>query len=259
MPFADIEGIRLHYRLDGDGNLPVLVLSNSLGANLFMWEPQLTELAPHFRILRYDNRGHGQSPAPAGPRTIEDLGRDVLYLLDSLRIDRASFCGLSMGGVIGQWLGIYAAERLERLVLANTAAKIGTADVWNARMELVLREGLYPVIPGTLERWFTAPFRAAHSETIETTVAMLHGTNVQAYSDCCAALRDADFRSSLSAIAVPTLVIAGIHDPVTTPEDGRYLADNIPGAGYAELAAAHLSNVEAAPAFNAKLQEFLLA
>jgi pimeloyl-ACP methyl ester carboxylesterase len=151
------------------------------------------------------------------------------------------------------------ADRLHKLVLANTAAKIGVPDVWNARIELVLREGLDPVIPGTLERWFTPGFHAAHPEAIEATDAMLRGTNVPAYAACCAAIRDADFRSRLSAIAVPTLVLAGTHDPVTTPQDGRYLADNIPAANYIELNAAHLSNVEAAAAFNAKLLEFLRA
>jgi 3-oxoadipate enol-lactonase len=259
MAFADFEGIRLHYQLTGDSTLPVLVFSNSLGADLSMWEPQLAALAPHFRILRYDNRGHGQSSASAGPFAIEDLGRDVLRLLDALQVERASFCGISMGGVIGQWLGIHVADRLHKLVLANTAAKIGVPDVWNARIELVLREGLDPVIPGTLERWFTPGFHAAHPEVIEATDAMLRGTNVPAYAACCAAIRDADFRSRLSAIAVPTLVLAGTHDPVTTPQDGRYLADNIPAANYIELNAAHLSNVEAAAAFNAKLLEFLRA
>ena len=259
MTFVDFEGIRLHYQLTGDSSLPVLVFSNSLGADLSMWEPQLGALAPHFRILRYDNRGQGGSSASAGPHTIEGLSRDVLRLLDSLQIERASFCGISMGGVIGQWLGIHAADRLHKLVLANTAAKIGVPDAWNARIELVLREGLDPVIPGTLERWFTPAFHAEHPETIVATAAMLRGANVTAYAACCTAIRDADFRASLSAIVAPTLVLTGTSDPVTTPEDGRFLAGNIPDASYVELAAAHLSNVEAAAAFNAALLDFLCA
>jgi len=259
MPFTDFEGIRLHYQISGDSSLPVLVFSNSLGANLSMWEPQLAALDPHFRILRYDHRGHGQSSAPAGPYTIENLGRDVLHLLDAHQIERASFCGISMGGVIGQWLGIQAPDRLHKLILANTAAKIGVPEVWNARIELVLREGLDPVIPGTLERWFTPAFHASHPDAIQATAAMLRAASVPAYAACCAALRDADFRVSLSAISVPTLVLAGRYDPVTTPEDGRYLAENIPAARYAELAAAHLSNVEAATAFNLQMRDFLRA
>lgn len=259
MPFADFERIRLHYQFTGDSNLPALVFSNSLGADLSMWEPQLAALAPHFRILRYDNRGHGESSVPDGPYTIDDLGCDVLRLMNVLHIERASFCGLSMGGVIGQWLGIHTANRLHKLVLANTAAKIGVPEVWNARIELVLNEGLDPVIPGTLERWFTSAFHAAHPEAIQATDAMLRGTSVPAYAACCAAIRDADFRSCLSAIAVATLVLAGTDDPVTTPEDGRYLADNIPAASYVELDSAHLSNVEAAEAFNTALLDFLHA
>ena len=257
MAFAEFNGIRLHYELTGDRSLPVLVLSNSLGASLSMWEPQLAALASRFAILRYDNRGHGLSSAPAGPYAIDDLGHDVLYLLDSLAIEGASFCGISMGGIIGQWLGIHAGDRLNKLILANTAAKIGVPEVWNARIEQVLREGLKPVIPGTLERWFTPAFHAAHPDVIRATAAIIETTNVQAYAACCAAIRDADFRSSLSKIQAPALVLAGTYDPVTPPQDGRYLADNIPGASYLDLPASHLSNTEDAAGFNAALLDFL--
>jgi 3-oxoadipate enol-lactonase/4-carboxymuconolactone decarboxylase len=224
-----------------------------------MWEPQMAALAPYFSILRYDNRGHGQSTAPAGPDAIADLGLDLLHLLDALGIERASFCGLSMGGVLGQWLGVHAPGRFDKLVLANTAAKIGTPEVWNARIELVLRDGLDPVIPGTLERWFTPAFHAAHPDVIRSIASTLAATGVPAYAACCAAIRDADFREQLSVIALPTLVIAGTYDPVTTPQDGRYLADNIPLASYVELPAAHLSSTETAPGFNTALLRFLEA
>ncbi len=257
MAFTDFEGIRLHYELTGDRSRPVLVFSNSLGANLSMWELQVAALTPYFRILRYDTRGHGQSSALPSPYSISDLGLDLLRLLDSVGIARASFCGLSMGGVIGQWLGIHAGHRLHKLVLANTAAKIGVPEVWNSRMELVLREGLAPVIPGTLERWFTPAFHAAQPAVIRATAAMLETTDVAAYAACCAAIRDADFRPSLAKIQTPTLVIAGAYDPVTSPQDGRYLADNSPSALYVELPAAHLSNVEDPVGFNAALLAFL--
>lgn len=259
MAFLDCEGNRLHYQLTGDPGLPVLAFSNSLGAELSMWEPQLAALAPKFRILRYDTRGHGLSSASPGPYAIADLGRDVLCLLDALEIQCASFCGLSMGGLIGQWLGIHAAQRLDKLVLANTAAKIGVPEIWNARIELILREGLGPVVPGTLDRWFTGPFHAANPAIVAATAAMIHSTDVSAYAACCAAIRDADFRANLGSIAVPTLAIAGCFDPVTSPQDGRYLADTIPGASYVELPAAHLSNCESASAFNAALGRFLCA
>lgn len=262
--FAELQQARIHYDLSelaGAADKPVLVFSNSLGANLSMWQPQLAALTPHFRILRYDTRGHGQSSVPTGPYTVTDLGQDVLGLLDSLSIDKVSFCGLSMGGIIGQWLAVHAAKRLQKLILANTAAKIGTAETWNMRIPIALQQGLSPIIPGTLERWFTPTFHARHPATIASTAAMLHGTSPQGYAHCCAAIRDADFRVSIQLmqmIQTPTLVITGAHDPVTTLADGHFLADNIPGSTYAELPAAHLSNIEAAAEFNQALHAFLI-
>ena len=257
MAYADREGCLLHYEPTGDAGLPVLVLSNSLGSNLTMWEPQLGALVPHFRLLRYDTRGHGKSSITPGPYTIEQLGRDVLCLLDVLEIDQSNFCGLSMGGLIGQWLAIHAAGRLQKLVLANTAAKIGTEEAWNTRIATVLREGLTPVIPGTLERWFTAEFRAARPVVVASIQAMLQSADPQDYAANCAAIRDADFRTAPQAIHTPTLIIAGAHDPSTTLEDGKFLAENIAGSKYIELPTAHLSNVEAADSFNAALLSFL--
>jgi 3-oxoadipate enol-lactonase len=257
MAFLDFEMARTEYEISGDEGLPVLLFSNSLGANLAMWEPQVTSLAPHFRILRYDTHGHGKSSAPSGPYTVEKLGYQALNLLDHIGLERASFCGISMGGIIGQWLAINFPERIDKLILADTAAKIGTSETWDNRIETVLRDGLNSLIPGLLERWFTPRFHAAHAEIAAATVAMVSATNVQGYVACCAALRDADFRSSLQAIRSPTLVIAATNDPVTTPQDGRFLAEAIPGARYVELAAAHLSNVEAADEFNAALLGFL--
>jgi 3-oxoadipate enol-lactonase len=239
--------------------MPVLVLAHSLGVNLHMWEPQLEALAGHFRLLRYDVRGHGLTGEPDGAYTAEELGRDVVGLLDALGIVRASFCGLSMGGVIGQWLGIHAGERLERLVLANTAAKIGTAEGWNARIATVLREGLGPVIEGTLERWFTAGFRAEAGPVVGAVEAMLRGTSAVGYAGCCAAIRETDFRGELGRIQTPTLVIAGRTDPVTSVADGLALADGIERASFVELEAAHLSNVEAAERFSAAVWHFLSA
>ena len=257
MAFAELDGVRIHFEVAGEAGLPALVLSNSLGVNLSMWEPQVSALASHFRLVRYDTRGHGQSSIPPGPYTIAELGRDVLGLLDLLEIEQASFCGISMGGVIGQWLGIHAPGHIRKLILANTAARIGVEDVWNARIATVLSEGLGSIIPGTLERWFTPDFHAAHPETVAATSAMLQATSAQGYAACCAAIRDADFRTSMHQIAAPTLVIAGIHDPVTTPADSHFLAEHIPEARCIELRSAHLSNVEASGEFNAALLRFL--
>jgi 3-oxoadipate enol-lactonase len=257
MAFAELDDLRVHYELDGDAGLPVLVLSHSLGVNLRMWDPQVNALAPHFRLLRYDLRGHGASSVPEGPYSVPEMGEDVLRLLDVLQIERVSFCGLSVGGAIGQWLGIHVRERLHKLVLANAAVKIGNLETWNARIELVGREGLEPVISGTLGRWFTPAFLAAHTETVVEVAAMLRATNMHGYVAGCAAVRDANFRTDAGKIDVPTLVIAGKEDPVTPPPNAKFLVDTIPGASYIELSAAHLSNVECAPEFNAALIGFL--
>ncbi|WP_263358831.1 3-oxoadipate enol-lactonase [Acidicapsa ligni] len=262
MAFAELQSergqsVRIHYQLIGDASLPVLVLSHSLGVALDMWQLQVAALLPHFRLLQYDTRGHGGSSVPPGPYGVEDLGPDVLGLLDALQIETFSFCGLSMGGAIGQWLGIHASTRLQKLVLANTAARIGQKDIWNARIAQVLSEGLGPIIPGTLERWFTRPFRDMHPEIISHTADMLRQTSVDGYAACCAAVRDLDLRATICQIATPTLVISGVEDPVTSPADGKFLADQIRDARYEVLQAAHLSNIEAASEFNFCLLAFL--
>jgi 3-oxoadipate enol-lactonase len=222
-----------------------------------MWKPQKEAFSRSHRLLLYDTRGHGGSSPSAGPASIDTLGNDLLGLLDALAIERAHFCGISMGGVIGQWLGIHAPQRLLSLTLASTAAKIGTAESWNTRIAAVEREGLAPTIPGTLERWFTASFRSSHPEAVSSIEAILRKTKAPGYLACCAAIRDADFRETAHAIAAPTLLLAGLHDPATTCADMRFLTQAIPGSKYIELDAAHLSSVEAAPAFNAALQAFL--
>lgn len=247
----------IHYRLDGPERAPVLALSNSLGTSLGMWSEQMDALAQHFRVLRYDTRGHGNSEAPAGTYSNTQLGEDVLGLLDELDVERAHFCGISMGGMTGIWLGINAPERLHRLVLCNTAAKIGTAEVWNQRIEQVEERGMPGIVDSVVQRWFTESFRDSHPGTVDRIKARFVDTLPQGYIGCCAAIRDADQRQDLSRISVPTLVVSGTHDAVTTPEDARFLAERIPNARYVELAAAHLSNIEAAAAFNRELINFL--
>jgi len=257
MPFVDLSAGRVHYRLDGSAGAPVIVLSNSLGATLSMWDPQGVALSRRFRVLRYDTRGHGLSAAPAGPYTLDALGRDVIELLDALQIDRAHFCGLSMGGLIGLWLGIHAAGRLGRLVVCNTAARVGTADAWNSRMAAVRSSGMKAVVPALLERWFTAAFRASAPAVIESTRKMLLQAPVEGYLACCEAIRDADLREQVAEVKARTLVISGASDPVAPPADGRFLAEKIPEARYVELEAAHLSNIEAAAQFTDALLQFL--
>ena len=257
MPYLDLQAGRVHYRFDGPATAPVIVLSNSLGATLSMWDPQGVALSRRFRVLRYDTRGHGDSAVPAGPYTIEALGSDVLELLDTLKIERIHFCGLSMGGLIGLWLGIHAAGRLDRLVVCNTAARVGTADAWNSRMAAVRSGGMKAVAPALMERWFTAAFRASAPAVVESTQKMVLQAPVEGYLACCAAVRDADLRERVAEVKARTLVITGANDPVTPPADARFLAEKIPGARYVELEAAHLSNIEAAAKFTDALLQFL--
>jgi 3-oxoadipate enol-lactonase len=259
MPFAEIGGFRIHYFPAGAADLPVLLFSNSLGTNLSMWNPQLPVFEKQFRVLRYDTRGHGQSSLTPGPYSIEQLGKDVLNLLDALKLDRVHFCGLSMGGMIGMWLAMNAPERLNKLVLCNTGAKIGNAEGWNARIETVRKGGMKSVAGGVIERWFTPAFRAKAPEEVAAIQNILENTQAEGYVANCAAVRDFDARETISAIRAPTLVIAGGHDQATPPADGRFLADKISGARYAELAAAHLSNIEDRDHFNQEVSAFLAA
>ncbi len=252
----------LNYQLDGPQGAPVLVLSNSLGTDLGMWDTQIPAFAEHFQVLRYDTRGHGQSLVSEGPYSIEQLGHDVLALLDALHIDKAHFCGLSMGGLIGQWLGINAGSRLRSLVVCNTAAKIGEPAVWNPRIETVLREGQAAMVAlrdASIARWFTPEYAQANPDQAKRITDMLAATSPQGYAANCAAVRDADFRDQLGAIDVPTLVIAGTEDAVTPPSGGHFIQARVPGAQYAEFYAAHLSNVQAGDAFSQRVLEFLLA
>ncbi|PWB33362.1 3-oxoadipate enol-lactonase [Pseudomonas sp. SDI] len=252
----------LNYQLEGPATAPVLVLSNSLGTDLHMWDTQMPALTAHFRVLRYDTRGHGGSLVTEGPYSIEQLGRDVLALLDALNIERAHFCGLSMGGLIGQWLGINAGERLQRLVVCNTAAKIGSPETWNPRIERVLREGQAAMVglrDASIERWFTQAYAAANPAQAKRITDMLAATSPEGYAANCGAVRDADFRDQVGAIRLPLLVIAGTEDAVTPPAGSLFIQERVVGAEYAEFRAAHLSNVEVGGPFSRRLIDFLLA
>jgi 3-oxoadipate enol-lactonase len=257
MPFATVDDVRVHYRIDGPAVGPVLVLAHSLGADLTMWDPQADALSGAFRVLRYDARGHGGSSVRPRPYTVERLARDALGLLDAVGVPRAHFCGLSLGGMVGLWLGAHAAERVGKLVLANTAARIGTPESWNVRIDAVRHGGLAAVAPAVLDRWFTAGFRERRLEAVAAVQRALLATPADGYTAGCAAVRDADLRDTARSVAVPTLVFSGAHDAATPPADCRWLADAISGARYCELAAAHISNVEAADEFTTALSDFL--
>lgn len=254
--FTTSDGLSLRYE-DTGGSKPALLLSNSLGTRLEMWQPQLATFAEAFRVVRYDKRGHGESELRVGPTSFDRLTRDAVELLDHLGIARANWCGLSMGGMSGMWAGTHFAPRFSRLVLCNTAAGMPTADMWNQRIATVKRDGLTPLIPTIVDRWFTKRFQAADPKAVARIVAMLETTPPEGYASCSAAIRDMDQRESIRAIRLPTLVISGSHDGSTPPGKGREIADAIPGARYVELDAAHLSNIEQAGAFTDTVMGFL--
>ncbi len=257
MPFAKLPDAQIFYEWSGPGNAPVLIFSNSLGTTHRMWDPQVTTFTKQFRLLRYDTRGHGQSSAAPGPYTIEQLSWDVVRLLDALQLDRVYFCGLSMGGMTGMFLGANAPNRFHKMVLCNTAAKIGTLESWNARIDAVHKGGMHAVAGGVLERWLTPSYRAAHPAETATVLRMLEEANPEGYVSNCAAVRDMDQRETLENVRVPTLVLAGTHDTSTPAAEGQFVAKQIPGASYVEVNSAHLSNLEAQDDFNNHVAHFL--
>ena len=259
MPQMISDDASIHYRLDGPATAPVLVMSNSLGTTLDMWGPQLQALAAHFRVLRYDTRGHGGSTAGPGPYSIAQLGGDVVRLLDHLGITRAHLCGLSMGGITAMWVALHHPERVRRLVLCNTAAWIGPASNWTERVEKVRAEGMAPIAAAVVSRWLTPARADAHPEQVGALRSMLRSTPAAGYIANCIAVRDSDLRGEVAGIKAQTLVIAGSGDMPTPPADGRFLANAIPDCRYVELDAAHLSNQEQPEAFNAAVLQFLAA
>lgn len=252
--------LHINYLLDepqADEGLPVLVLSNSLGTTLAMWDPQVAALRKHFRLLRYDTRGHGESSCPSGPYSMPQLAQDVLGLMDRLGIEQAHFCGLSMGGMIGTWLGIHAGSRFSRLVLCNTNGFTEQPAFWDNRIDILREDGVGAIADGVMARFFSPEFASKQAPMVAEFKAQLMATPVDGYAACCAAIRDMDFRRDLAKINAPTLIIAGAKDEASPPDKGRYLAEHIPGAKLQVLPAAHLSNVEAPESFSQALIDFL--
>jgi len=249
----------LEYRLDGPSDAPLLVLSNSLGTTYGMWEAQMPAFTQHFRVLRYNTRGHGRSPLPPGGVSLASLGNDVIALLDRLGVEQAHFCGISLGGMTGLWLNRHAPERFHRLVVANTAAKIGEPEGWRQRAALVRQQGMAPVAATAADRWFTPAFRQRHPEAVQPLIDALGETSPEGYAACCDALALADLRNDVQAMPRPMLVIAGDEDPVTTLRDAERLVEDAPQARCLALSASHLSNVACAGAFSQHVITFLNA
>lgn len=251
------EGIPFEVRIDGEHNDEVLLLSNSLSSDLSMWDAQIDRWARRFRIVRYDQRGHGATPASPGPYSIEQLANDALAVLDGLGIERAHFCGLSMGGMVGMALLHLAPQRIDRAVLSNTAAYMGPRSLWDGRIDLVRNAGIEASVEPTVKRWFPAAFHARAPGTIERMREMIRRTSAEGYIGCCEAIRDMDQRESIRAITKPVLVIIGSKDPATTPEAGLHIHDAIRGSTVKVLDAAHISAVEQPEAFAQVVEEFL--
>jgi 3-oxoadipate enol-lactonase len=243
--------MNLHHRFDGPDDAPVLVMGSSLGTSGAMWDEQVPAFSQSFRMLRYDTRGHGQSQVPPGPYTMDELGADVLELLDRLGIERASFCGLSIGGMIGMWCASEAPERIERLVLCCTVPHFPPPELWNERADTVRAQGMEPMVEPALERWLPPETRRVRPVAEEHLRAMIASTPPEGYAGCCEAIRDMDLRGRLGAIAAPTLVLAGSDDPSTPKDKVRPIADAIAGAGFVVIDdAAHIANMAQPDAFN---------
>lgn len=258
MPKIQANGIQLYYQLAGSADAPVVMLSNSLGTRLEMWDPQMQALTERYRVLRYDSRGHGRSDAPDGPYTIDMLADDALGLLDALDIERAHFCGLSKGGMVGQVLGAKHGDRLISLALCSTACHLPPRELWDERIRVASEQGMAALADGVVERWFTEPFRREPSITVDRVRRMIIDTPPHGYAACCAAIRDMDLREVITGIRVPTLVIVGDKDPATPPEKAKEIQNRIPGARLEVVPdAAHLLNIEQDVVFDAALTSLL--
>jgi 3-oxoadipate enol-lactonase len=241
--------VKLGYRVEGRAGAPVLAFSPSLGTTMSLWEAQVGRLASEFRIVRHDHPGHGISPLPSGPVTVAAIGAGVVGILDELGIAQASFCGISLGGMVGMWLGANAPERIDRLALASTGASLGTPAMYDERAALVLAEGVEAVAAGARERWFTPAF--ADSPAARRILEELVEVPPEGYAACCEAVGAFDFQGELHRVAAPTLVLVGEEDPVTPPETIDTLAQGIPDVQVVSISnAAHLSNVEQPDVFN---------
>jgi 3-oxoadipate enol-lactonase len=244
MPTVQSNGCPIYYEVEGDANKPTLMLCNSLGTTLHMWDGQMGDALKHFRVVRYDRRGHGKSGAPAGAYTMDMLGRDALAVLDAAKIEKTNWCGLSMGGMVGMWLGAKAPQRVSRLILSNTAAYMENKQIWNDRIALVKEKGLGAIADGTMERWFTRDFREREPKKVAPVREMFVATSVDGYVGCGQAVRDMDHREIIKTIHAPTMVIAGKQDAGTTVEMAEAIRKSIPGASMTLFDAAHIANIE---------------
>ena len=257
MTFVQAGAVRIHVHIEGPADAPVVVFSNSLGTDLRMWDAQVPAFSERFRVVRYDGRGQGSSETPKGPYTMEELGGDALAVLDALDIERAHICGISMGGMVALWLAARHPERLGRAIYANTAAKIGTDEMWDARIEAVRSGGVGAVRDGVLARFFSDSSRCA-PQVIRSISETLDSASPEGYVELCSAIRDADLRDLVASIRIPSLVVAGAHDAATPPSEASWLHHEIRESELVVIDdAAHLSSVEQPDRFNQAVLDFL--
>jgi len=249
-------GEAIYYEAAGPENAPTIVFSHSLGQGTYLWSAQAEYFSRSFRTVVYEQRGFGRSSSQQPPNTLAGMGSDVLALMDYLDIPKAYFCGISIGGMVGQWLGANAADRIERLVLSNTAAKIGTSEFWQKRAEDARLAGVEQFLPGSAERWLTADFRAEHPEVVKELENSVRRSSIAGYAAGCEVLAGMDLRDAVGHIKLPVLCIAGNEDPTTPPADQKFLVEQIPSAKYLELPSGHLSCINRAELWNEAVAEF---
>jgi len=249
----------ISYEVDGAPEAPVLLLINSIGSTREMWSRQMPGFTTRYRVIRYDARGHGASSVPSGAYTLEQLGQDALAVLDDAGASAADVCGISLGGLTAQWLALHAPDRVHSLVLANTAARIGSLEMWTERIDLVHQSGMTAVAELAMPRWFSPSFHERDPETVHAFRAMVQNCPTNGYVGCCGAMRDADLRDHVAGIEVPTLLVASTADTATPPEGLHFIQERIPGAKLVTFNSGHLSNVECAEEFTAAVLDFLKA
>lgn len=258
MPTIDSNGCPIDVEISGPDGAPVLMLSSSLGTTKHMWDPQMPAFAAKYRVVRYDRRGHGKSGVPKGPYSMEMLARDALAIMDGLKLDKVNWLGLSMGGMEGMWLGANAGNRIDKLILSNTATHYADKTMWHTRMDAVGKAGSVAAIADmVINAWLTKDFQTAHPDVTAHMKEMMIATPVDGYLACCAAVRDMDHRETITNIRVPTLIIAGAKDPATNVAAAEFIRDRIPGSKLAIVDAAHIANVEVPEAYAKEVTNFL--
>jgi 3-oxoadipate enol-lactonase len=250
-------GTGLHYQVDGPSDAPPLLLINSLGTTIDLWDDHVPRLAGRYRVIRYDARGHGRSGGSGGEFTLDQIGRDALEVLDAAGVESAHIAGISIGGLTSMWLGLNAPSRVKSLFIANTAARVGNTQRWVDRIELVRRSGMAEVAALTMKGWFTPEFATREPAAVERCRAMVAACPPEGYIGFCAVLRDADLRDAIRSISTPSLVLAGTMDPSAALEETRLIAERIPGATFVTLDCAHMSAIERKEEFAAELEGWL--